>query len=72
MTVKPLYKFTEGTRTTYTLIEPDCEYTLMYRLIADAGMELVNGNQRVSVIDTDTLDGWTEEPAQEDDDVHDI
>jgi hypothetical protein len=36
------------------------EYTTAYRLIADEGMTLVNGNQKTSCIDTDTLDGWEE------------
>ena len=73
MTIKTLYKFTDGTKTTYTLTQPDCEHTTLYRLIADEGMELVNGAQRASVIDTDTLDGWSEQPAQEDkEDVHNI
>lgn len=34
--------------------------SVLYRLVADDGKELMNGNIRVSVIDTDAPDTWTE------------
>lgn len=36
-----------------------------FRIVADEGMELVKGDIRTSCIDTESLEGWTEEPAEE-------
>lgn len=61
MEVKTLYKYNrENGGVTVSPEKPDCEYTEMYRLIADEGMELVKGDIRTMCIDTDTTDGWEE------------
>ena len=40
--------------------KPEGDYTVVYRLVADEGKTLTNGIERVSCLDTDNLDGWTE------------
>ena len=47
---------------THTPEQPEegVEYTTAYRLIADEGMILINGEQKTYCIDTDTLEGWEE------------
>ena len=61
MEVKTLYKYNrENGGVTVSPEKPDGEYTEMYRLIADEGMELVKGDIRTMCIDTDTTDGWEE------------
>lgn len=62
MQSKTLYKYTRlDGGTTVSPVKPDCEYTVMYRLIADEGKILVKGDLRTSCTDTDTTEGWTEE-----------
>lgn len=61
-----LYKYTrDGGGVTVSPIKPDTDYTTLSRLIADEGKILVNGETRTVCIDTDTTDGWTEEPMEE-------
>lgn len=40
--------------------KPDCEYTENYRLIADEGKALTNGEIITSCVDTESVDGWYE------------
>lgn len=49
---------------TATPIEQEEYESTLFRIIADDGMELVKGDVRVSCIDTESLDGWTEEPVE--------
>ena len=45
-------------------VSPIKSYTydsILYRLVADDGKELVNGDIRVCCIDTDDLEQWVEE-----------
>ena len=42
-------------------IKPDSYDSILYRLVADDGKELVNGDIRVYCIDTDDLEQWVEE-----------
>lgn len=42
-------------------IKPDTYDSILYRLVADDGKELVNGDIRVYCIDTDDLEQWVEE-----------
>lgn len=42
-------------------IKPDAYDSISYRLVADDGKELVNGDIRVCCIDTDDLEQWIEE-----------
>lgn len=66
MQIKILYVIynSDGT-TTVTPNETSKYDRTTYRLIADEGMELVKDEIRAPVIDTDDIDGWTEEVAQE-------
>ena len=62
-----LYKYTrEDGGITVSPVKPeDTEYATLSRLIADDGMELVNGETRTVCVDTDVPDEWTEEPYEE-------
>lgn len=68
MTVRTLYKYErEPGRFTVSPDRPDCGYTEMYRLIADEGKVLVNGDMRTECIDVDDPDGWEETEDTEQD-----
>lgn len=61
MITKTLYRYTrENGGVTVSPNKPDCEYTEMYRLIADEGMILVNGDVQTICVDVETAEGWTE------------
>ena len=45
---------------TVSPVMPDCEYTEMFRLVADEGFVLTNGEIYTSCVDTDELNKWTE------------
>ena len=56
-----LYRYErEGGGTTVSPEKPDCEYTELYRLIADEGMELVKDDIYTCCIDTDNVEDWEE------------
>ena len=62
-----LYKYTrEDGGTTVSPIKPEGEYTEMYRLVADEGQVLTNGETTTTCADTDTAEGWTEIDAPPD------
>lgn len=68
MEVKTLYRYErKGGGTTVSPVKPACEYTELYRLIADEGMELVKDGVHTDCVDTDTLDGWAEIEKSEED-----
>ena len=72
MKVINLYRYTrEGGGTTVSTVEPNTEYTILYRLIADEGMVLTNGTDITSCVDTDTPDDWIEVEAPEEEDPRD-
>ena len=48
-------------------VNPDGEYTELFRLVADEGMILTDGTTRTNCIDTDTQDAWQEVKAEETD-----
>ncbi len=56
-----LYRYTcsDGGVTVSTVM-PDIEYTEMYRLVADEGMVLTDGNTTTFCVDTDDVSIWTE------------
>ena len=56
-----LYKYerVEG-GTTVSPLKPDCEYTEMYRLVADEDKMLQNGETITSCIDVENTEGWIE------------
>lgn len=49
---------------TVTPNKPDSYEKMMYRIVADEGKELVNGDMRTSCADVVSTDGWTEVYAQ--------
>ena len=73
MQVITLYKYRrENGGTTVSPIKPDGEYTTLYRLIADEGKALTNGEAVVPCVDTEFVHAWEEidaaeepEPAEE-------
>ena len=50
---------------TITPNKPNEYESELFRIVVDEGMELVKGDIRASCIDTESLEGWTEEPAEE-------
>lgn len=61
MQVINLYKYTrENGGVTVSPNKPDGEYTEMYRLIADDGKTLTNGEVVTPCIDVEYVDGWEE------------
>ena len=60
-----LYRYTRSDGgIIHSLSKPDnAEYTIVYRLIADEGKELINGDIRTTCIDTNTYEGWSEVDA---------
>lgn len=66
MQIKTLYVIYNSDGTTTVTPNEISEYDhTTYRLIADEGMELIKGEIRTPAIDTDDLDDWNEEKAQE-------
>lgn len=53
---------------TVSPVKPDAKYTVLYRLIADDGMELTDGVTKTTCVDTDNPDAWTEIPEPESED----
>lgn len=64
MTKKTLYRV----GSTVTPIEQETYDSILYRLIADDGKELVKGDVRTPCIDVEAKDAddWTEEEAEDD------
>ena len=61
MQIIPLYKYERADGgTTVSPIKPECEYTEMYRLVADEGKILTNGEITTSCTDVEIADGWSE------------
>lgn len=69
MQILNLYRYERsgGGVTTSREIPEGVEYITKYRLIADDGKVLSNGDVTVSCIDVDAIAGWTEidDPEQE-------
>lgn len=73
MQIVNLYKYIrDDGGVTVSPIKPNTEYTEMFRLIANEGKELMNGDIRTPCIDVETTEGWSEIDApitdEEDDD----
>ena len=65
MQIVNLYKYIrDDGGTTVSPVKPNIEYTEMFRLIADEGKELVNGDIHTSCIDVETTEGWIEVEAE--------
>ena len=54
------YKRNTGKITVSPKMPEDRPYTEVYRLIADDGMVLTNGEIQTPMIDVDSTEGWTE------------
>lgn len=69
MKIETLYRYERNTgKITVSPKKPeDKPYTEVYRLIADDGMILTNGEITTPCIDVDSTEGWTEieEPKTE-------
>ncbi len=65
MTKMEIYRYVGSNGVIDSPIKLPLDYTLRYRLIADAGMELVNGDTTAMVIDVDASDveKWSEQDA---------
>ena len=72
MKIIMLYKYIrDDGGTTVSPVKPDCPYTIKYRIVADEGKILTNGIKRTGCIDVDTVDGWDEidAPDEEEEDM---
>lgn len=69
MEIRELYRYErEQGKVTVSTEKPNCEYTVVYRIIASENhLVTQDGINKYSVIDTDTKDGWyeVEEPKEE-------
>lgn len=66
MEVITLYRYErEPGKITVSPIKPNVEYTEMYRLIADEGKILTNGETETFCIDVHSTEGWAEIDAPE-------
>lgn len=53
------YKRDDG-GVTISPVQPDGEYTVLYRLVAEDGYTLTDGNTTAGCVDTDNPDVWKE------------
>jgi hypothetical protein len=68
MKVIPLYKFIRPDGgVTVSPIKPEGEYSEMFRLVADEGMILKNGDVETTCTDVLSADGWEEVEAPKED-----
>lgn len=65
MTKMEIYRYVGSNGVIDSPIKLPMDYTLRFRLIADAGKELVNGDTVATVIDVDVddADNWIEQDA---------
>lgn len=57
----PLYRYTRPDGgVTVSTVKPSVDYTELFRLVADEGYTLTNGETTTACIDTDNPDNWTE------------
>ena len=65
MQIVNLYKYIrDDGGTTVSPTKPNTEYTEMFRLIADEGKELMNGDVRTPCIDVEHIERWPELDAE--------
>ena len=71
MQIIPLYKYKRADGgITVSPIKPECEYTEMYRLVADEGKALTDGETITSCTDTTEVDKWQEVDAPEEEELY--
>lgn len=65
MTKMEIYRYVGSNGVIDSPIKLPMDYTLRYRLIADEGKEIVNGDTTATVIDVDAsdVDNWSEQDA---------
>lgn len=60
MQIIPLYRYIRPDGgVTVSVTKPECEYTESFRLVADAGMVLCDGDVMTWCVDTDSPEAWT-------------
>lgn len=68
MQIIALYKYErEGGGITVSPNKPNAEHTEMFRIIADEGKVLVNGDKITTCADVESVDGWSEVDNREED-----
>ena len=61
MQIINLYKYIRSDGgVTVSPVKPECEYTGMFRIIADEGKVLVKGDIVTTCADVETIEGWEE------------
>lgn len=61
-----LYRYTRpGGGVTVSTVKPETEYTVLYRLVADEGFVLTDGETVSPCVDTDNPSAWEEVPDVE-------
>lgn len=72
MQIIKLYKYIrEDGGVTVSPNKPNGEYTEMYRLAADEGKELTNGEVVTTCTDVETVEGWEEVLLNEEEKIRD-
>ena len=68
MQIIELYRYErENGKITVSPEKPDCEYTTVFRVVADEGMALSRGDVMTECIDTVEVEGWAETEAPDKD-----
>lgn len=66
-----LYRYTRPDGgVTVSTIQPDTEYTALYRLVADEGMTLTNGAAIAFCVDTEDASVWSEIVDTQNENMH--
>ena len=61
MKIIPIYRYTRPDGgVSVSPNKPDCEYTEMFRIIADEGCTLRKGDLEATCVDTDNVEEWEE------------
>lgn len=58
MIIKTIYRYTRDGKTTVSPAKPEGDYSKTYRVIAEEGMAITNGNLECECIDTDDPSEW--------------
>ena len=62
----PLYRYTRSDGgVTVSTVKPSVDYTELFRLVADEGCTLTNGEATTACTDTDNPSAWSEIPDTE-------
>lgn len=72
MEVKTLYKYKENGKTVVSPNKPAGDCSTTYRVVAQEGAEITNGNYVATVIDTDNPNDWSEIESAEAEEILNI